>query len=108
MSLYKVIAPEYRCRSRLCLWWNHWLNPLGAWIEPRPTPAKRAEQAKASRLPASVWWWLRNPAQNLANHWLGIVPLGASYLSVVTYYFGSSAGSKQKTELFERMGKLSA
>ena len=34
--------------------------------------------------------------------------LGASYLSVVTYYFGSSAGSKQKTELFERMGKLSA
>jgi len=79
MSLYKVIAPEYRCKSKLCRLWNHWLNPLGAWIEPLPTPKKRAEQAKTSWLPAGVWWWLRNPAQNLMHHWLGIVPLGARY-----------------------------
>ena len=31
--------------------------------------------------------------------------LGASYLSVVTYYFGSSAGSKQKTDMFGQMEK---
>ena len=64
------------CRSRLCLIWHHWLNPLGNWNEPNPTPGKRRVQAAESKLPAGLWWALRNPLHNFNHYWIGITPIG--------------------------------
>ena len=75
----KTTPPKYQCRSWLCRAFNHWLNPLGNWIEPLPYPEKRKLQADASWLPNGLWWLVRNPAANLMSHWLGIMPIGNRY-----------------------------
>jgi hypothetical protein len=65
------------CTSALCRIWHHWLNPLGNWNEPKPTPEFRAVEAAQSRLGPDLWWALRNPLHNFCHYWIGIVPLGA-------------------------------
>lgn len=78
----KITPEPYRCGTWLCKAWNHWLNPLGNYIEPSPYPEKRKIQAEESKLPDGLWWALRNPAANLMNHWLGIMPIGEEYETV--------------------------
>ena len=70
---------EYRCTTWACRTWNHWLNPLGNWLEPLPYPTKNVLASKLSILPSPLWWALRNPFTNLAHFWLGIVPRGPRY-----------------------------
>jgi hypothetical protein len=71
--------------------WNHWLNPLGNWLEPMPIPQGRVDDAyrslrykffKLLGLPTfGVWffWNTRNFASNFGRHWVGIVPIGERY-----------------------------
>jgi hypothetical protein len=73
---YKRTPKEYLCKSKLCKLCNHWLNPLGNWLEPHPYPEKRRLQAEESWLPNDVWWQLRNPLHNFMHYWIGIVPVG--------------------------------
>jgi hypothetical protein len=79
MKIQKVTPVEYRCKGWFCRAWNHWLNPLGNYHEPNPYPEKRRVQAEASRLPAWLWWALRNPFHNLNHFMLGITPRAKRY-----------------------------
>lgn len=71
--------------------WNHWLNPLGNWLEPMPRPQSRVDDAYRSLRykffklfgldTFGVWffWNTRNFASNLLRHWIGISPIGDRY-----------------------------
>jgi hypothetical protein len=59
-------------RTRKAARWDRPCNPLGNYREPLPTPEARMEQAKASHLPVKLWWWLRNPASNFCDFWVGL------------------------------------
>lgn len=71
--------------------WNHWLNPLGNWLEPMPRPQGRVDDAfrslrykfwKLLGLPTfGVWffWNTRNFASNFGHYWIGIMPVGERY-----------------------------
>jgi hypothetical protein len=67
--------------------WNHWLNPLGNWLEPMPRPESRVRDARKSLLcrwfgdPFGIWlfWFLRNFAHNWNHYWIGIMPIGLRY-----------------------------
>lgn len=75
----KTIPPEFHCEGLFCNLWNHWINPLGNWNEPRPYPEKRRIEAAESFLPDWLWWAIRNPFHNFNHYWIGIVPLGDRY-----------------------------
>jgi len=63
--------------------WNHWMNPLGNWHEPKPWPMKRQDQFVESFWSTvaheDVWWTLRNPFHNFTHFWIGITPRGERY-----------------------------
>lgn len=75
----RTTPEEYHCKNWFCTVFNHWLNPLGNWLEPKPYPEKHKIQAEESRLPEEFWWFLRNPFHNFMTHWIGIVPIGPRY-----------------------------
>jgi hypothetical protein len=51
----------------------------------------------------STFFFVTPPAEAETVLQIMLGALGASYLSVVTYYFGSSVGSKHKTDLFANL-----
>ena len=51
---------------------------------------------------SAMFFWIP-PQESEAALQIMLGALGASYLSVVTYYFGSSAGSKAKTDMFNKL-----
>jgi hypothetical protein len=73
---------QYRCKSKWCLAWNHWINPFGNWIEPLPYPENRAKEAALSGWIPSLWWGVRNFGNNFGTFWIGIQPLGPRYCTI--------------------------
>lgn len=74
LPVEKVTPEEYRCKTKLCLIFSHWLNPFGNWHEPCAYPEKRRLEAEKSWLPPAIWWNLRNPFHNWNHFWIGICP----------------------------------
>lgn len=100
-------TPEvYRCKTRTCRAWNHWLNPFGNWLEPLPTPTHNQTAAEQSRLPPAVWWALRNPLTNLTHFWLGIVPVGARYVWETPEARGWSRAKQGNWSWWVKRGRL--
>lgn len=56
-------------------------------------------------LGALFFWVPPSEAETVLQIMLGA--LGASYLAIINYYFGSSSGSKEKTQMFGKMQEVS-
>lgn len=79
LPVEKITPVEYQCKTKLCLFFSHWLNPFGNFSEPLPFPEKRKIEAEKSWLPPVIWWNIRNPLHNWNHFWIGITPLGNRY-----------------------------
>lgn len=95
MGTYKYKPNEWHWPELDNKWWfkawNHWLNPLGNWLEPMPRPQARVDDAyrspwyklfKLLGMPTfGIWffWTFRNFAPNFFHYYIGITPVGERY-----------------------------